>query len=119
MAKGMIRTVLGLTVIGAIVGGSIASYQNQADKAPVAKAQPKPQAAKSVNNNSFEYAIGTKVAVDAMDQGVIAYEAGDIMMACMQFGVATSAALSTKDVEAYKKTRALERKVCKEAGLTL
>ena len=48
MAKGMIRKVLGLTVIGAIVGGSIASYQNQADKAPtpVAKAQPKVQAAK-------------------------------------------------------------------------
>ena len=47
MAKGMIRKVLGLTVIGAIVGGSIASYQNQADKAPtpVAKAQPKVQAA--------------------------------------------------------------------------
>jgi hypothetical protein len=48
MAKGMIRTVLGLMVLGAVVGGSIASYENHADKAPVAKAQPKPkvQAAK-------------------------------------------------------------------------
>jgi|LauGreDrversion4_2_1035121.scaffolds.fasta_scaffold345648_3 hypothetical protein len=42
MAKGMIRTVLGLMVVGAFVGGSIASYENHADKAPVAKSQTKP-----------------------------------------------------------------------------
>jgi hypothetical protein len=44
----MIRKVLVGFGIGVVIGGSIASYENHADKAPVAKAQPKPkvQAAK-------------------------------------------------------------------------
>jgi hypothetical protein len=48
MARGMIRKVLVGFGIGVVIGGSIASYENHADKSPVAKAQPTPkvQAAK-------------------------------------------------------------------------
>ena len=75
------------------------------------------QSATPVQKMSFEDRIAAKVAKDSIDQAMIAFNVKDYTVACVNFGVASAAVLSTKRQDDYVKMRDLEKMACKMAGI--
>lgn len=88
MAKGMIRKVLGLMVVGAIIGGTVASCENNSAKT-VTKAQPKPQAAK------------VEVAAVELTKGWGWTIQHDIILELTDVKIKNNTSADIKDVEIY------------------
>ena len=117
-----IYSMICYTVVAVGLYSIYANYTDRNPDAPKSKQvvqtreAPK-QSATPVQKMSFEDRIATKVAKDSIDQGMIALNVKDYVVACVNFGVASAAVLSTKRQDDYVKMRDLERMACKMAGI--
>jgi hypothetical protein len=70
---------------------------------------------------TYKYLLGggveTQVESDALTKANIAIKAGDWDTACFQTQIASSAALETKQINAYNNAKEAEVKVCEAAEL--